>query len=509
MKRNKYAVIILTAAFATGCGVGQGPGIPLWTVSAFAFCLGAGWGVFYRRAWSPALCILAVIMLGVFCARAHAVPAFDDLRRFDGALAPGRIWIEGEIAGDIRRGTAWSRQSFFVQAARIGFDGETLPVSGRVLVQAYGQSELKDGDRVRCRGRWERLSSLDRDGTSSYDEYLARQGVAFVLTVSRRDPIEQRAIPMTPRRFLRSVRYRCLGIFDRYLPGFDSGVMRALLFGDRGRLSSDLRDLFQRVGISHVLAISGLHIGIATGIFFILAGFFPGGMRARSIVTMAALLGYAALIGERPSVLRACVMAAMFFVSFLVERPRLGLHVLAVAGWVTLSVNPGYIADLGFQLSFAAVGGIMVLFAVIEAGLRRIFPVERESFGDRMIQSVAVDLSAWLGVAGLVAYWFHHITWWALAANMIVVPLTGFLIASGFLLLAVGILCPAAAALVAVNIQAALRLLIASAVVFRYAPGACWVIPPPTVPLVVIYYLVLIAGAVILRRCWIDKHRGL
>lgn len=196
-----------------------------------------------------------------------------------------------------------------------------------------------------------------------------KQGVFWQLSVQGADKIEIGNEPppvwMKPMRLLDDVRDRIGKLTDRLYPSGDAGYMKGLVVGIRSDLDPVQFDQFARLGLTHILAISGLHVAVIIFLLLQLGGLLRL-TRERSLdLTVAMMPVYMLLTGASPSVVRACLMA-MIALS-LARRNALkdGLHLLFAAAVVMLIWNPLLIEDVSFQLSFIVTAGLILLVPAI------------------------------------------------------------------------------------------------------------------------------------------------
>ncbi|MDL1959775.1 MAG: DNA internalization-related competence protein ComEC/Rec2 [Deltaproteobacteria bacterium] len=234
-----------------------------------------------------------------------------------------------------------------------------------------------------------------------------------------------------------------LGI-DRCLDGPARGIAMALLLGERAWLSKDLKEAFARAGIGHLLAVSGIHMALAA----LLIGGLARALLLRSewitlrfpvkkLAISLALIGavtYAGLAGFSPSAVRAMVMILAFGVAFLIDRPQTSLNSLALAAWALLIFNPMYLFGISFQLSFTA-----VFFLIMFSSYLRSVPKEKKRNGQKHFWIyirgfILVTLIATLATAPFVAWHFQRVCLVGLLTNLLVVPVTSFVILPGLLL---------------------------------------------------------------------------
>lgn len=199
----------------------------------------------------------------------------------------------------------------------------------------------------------------------------------------------------------------------------------AMLLGDKSGLNQEMKKDFAKAGLSHILAISGLHIGIVFFFFHSLLGFlrrFPGGKWVQTLLTLFILIVYAILTGCSPSVCRAVLMIGTVQLGQLIHQQSSGLNLLAGVGLLLILVDPKEMFALGFQLSFCAVAGIMILVPYFKKKL-----IDRWSWakGD-LLNALCVSLAAQLATAPLIAYHFGTFPTYFLLSNLLLLPLVGF-----------------------------------------------------------------------------------
>ncbi len=216
-------------------------------------------------------------------------------------------------------------------------------------------------------------------------------------------------------------------------------LLAGLLLGDKTGLDRETREQFQRVGVAHLLAVSGLHVGYIVVILMAMATLLrlPGWGRLAAILPF--LAGYVLLTGAPPSVVRAAIMAGLYLWGRALQRRPNTWNILAAAAIISVLIDPRSQFTPGFQLSFTAVAGILYLLPRLQA------PLKETTIGAwlyngsvrRFITDLAlVSISAQLGTMPLQALYFHVLPIYGLAANLLVVPVAGIAVAAGSLALA-------------------------------------------------------------------------
>jgi ComEC/Rec2-related protein len=211
-----------------------------------------------------------------------------------------------------------------------------------------------------------------------------------------------------------------------------ASLLEALLLGRREALDRSLYERFRSSGSLHLLALSGLHLGI---LYLLLCGLlrFFRDPRLRRLVAGGFLLGYLFLVGWRPSLERAAVMLLIAAVGYALDRDLRPLNLLGLAAAVLLLIHPHYAFDLSFQLSFASLAAILLL----SPRLYRTWQTFLPAFLGRPL---AVSLSAQIGTAPLVLFHYGAIYPVGVAAALVLIPLAGLYLAAGIVFLGVSFL---------------------------------------------------------------------
>lgn len=249
------------------------------------------------------------------------------------------------------------------------------------------------------------------------------------------------------------------------LKGDDFAVVTAMTLGERQYVSESLRESYNVSGASHVFALSGMHLGI---IFMLLTMLRPRWLlyrlkRSRRTVMMfmvllqvVALWTYVMLVGAHPSIMRAAVMLTLYAICRQLSRRPDNVSVLVFTLTLLLVVWPDWLFDVGFQMSFMAVGSIVLLYKPLNGKLIAAMPDKWYCVPLRMLsQTMLISTCAQLGVAPLVALYFHRFSTYFLLTNL-PVPLLATLViylSVLLLLLATVPLMSAITAVVAVSLQ--------------------------------------------------------
>jgi competence protein ComEC len=238
---------------------------------------------------------------------------------------------------------------------------------------------------------------------------------------------------------------------ERALPGEVGAIAKALMTGERGGISEETNEAYRDAGIFHILSISGLHMAIMGGSVFVAIRFVLAGIPAIALrwpikkwaaaAAPIAAFGYLLISGGAHATIRSFIMIVIMFLAILVDRPALAMRNVALAALFILAVIPESLFNAGFQLSFAAV---TALVAGYEAYRIRTDQRRRQGLGivsqaigrmkwlrglwQFLAGTIATTLLAGLATAPIAAYHFHQTQTFAVATNLIAVPLSNLVV---------------------------------------------------------------------------------
>jgi len=399
--------------------------------------------------------------------------------------------------------------------ALISGDARIL-TSGRVeLIIDDGLPELRVGQRLLARGRMERPTPQQSPGGFDYQRTLRARGVDVVVHSGAADYIEFLSFrPRLSERLSRSrerLREACRSVFRQHLSPRTAPVAASLLLGDRNDLPDDVRRAFINSGTMHLLAISGLHVGILAGLLLLMCriGNLSPGMTA--LVIVAAILTFAWVTDLRPPVIRAAVLATIAAASIPWSRPYSSLNTIGLTAVVLLLWKPAELFSVGAQLSFLAVLGIVKASELLNWWSRQRDPTQehlRPEAGPlwNVIRRAAGAIGrmyvlmagVWLFTLPLTIAAFHVVSPIGLVVNIMLIPYTTLTLAFGFATLAIGLIAPSVAFVPGTAFDLLLRVLLwvvekgaATPLGHSFAPA------PPMWWLVVFYTLLAVASGII------------
>ena len=399
----------------------------------------------FRRFPHRRFAIAAVLVTALGFAAAQARSALVEAPRLTGNWGPAAL--SGQILSVEQRARGW--RFLLRPEAMAGLSARDLPAVVRVTAHRV-EGDLRPGSWVALRARLRAPSAPTMPGAFDFARkaYFERiGGIGFAL-----GPVSLRPVPQDPGAeesrgladhwslFWAGARQGIAERVSALLPGQSGAVAVALITGQRGAITEETREAMRAAGLAHLLAISGLHMGLVSGILFYvlraalalspgLALFHP----IKKWAAVAAGLGafvYLCLVGATIPAQRAFIMVGIVLLAVLLDRRAISLRLVAWAALLVLLFSPESLVSASFQLSFAAV---VALVAAYEAWDRR----GRAAAGERgwthrlavYVFGIALtSLIAILATSAFAAFHFQRLAVFGLLANLIAVPLTAFVI---------------------------------------------------------------------------------
>ena len=433
------ALIYLSCVWVAGIFLGSKLNLPLWLGLAGLVPLLLLF--FIRQHRKPVI----LAGLGIFILVVVSAYSYSSLYGIDDSKVHfyndlGVVEIEGTVAGDPDVRDTNTRLN--LSAVAIKADPEWRDVGGTVLVFVPRYPAYKYGDVIKLTGELETPPQLD---DFDYRGYLAHQGIHATMFYPEIEVLDTgRGFP--PLAWVYSLRGRLAQTLAQVLPEPQASLAQGMVLGIRGNIPRDLQDDFSRSGTAHLLAISGLHLGIMAGIL-LGVGLWLFGRRHYLYVWLAlgAVWLYTVITGMNPPVVRGAIMASLFLLAEALGRQRSAMVALTFAAAVMVGVHPYILGDASFQLSFLAMAGLVFIFPILrDLGRRAVVKMLGEEGSFISLSNVVVDtLSATLGaiiaVWPVVAYYFGIISLVGPLATFLALPALPGVIVAGALAAAVGL----------------------------------------------------------------------
>ena len=337
-----------------------------------------------------------------------------------------------------------NRQKCILRVETLSAKNISHPVIGKIRLTISGRHhDLFWGDRVVFSSKIKSIRNFNNPGGFDYKRYMAFKGVWGTAYVSEKNLI---TLGSNPRKgvtdIIDAARNRISDLMDSSLTGKEQGVLKTLIVGDRNAIPTDLREAFNRVGIGHLLAISGLHIGIVATAAFILFRWLLSRVdfclwhawvqKGAVVASVIPVMLYGIISGMSPSTQRAVIMVVLFLAAFLFEREQDLINTLGLAAMLILVFHPPSLFSISFQLSFVAVLSILYGLTRIKIPWDTHLSGKKKQWQGQVLKKLfyffLASIFAILGTLPLVMFYFNQISLVGVLTNFILVPLIGFLV---------------------------------------------------------------------------------
>ncbi|MBI4395725.1 MAG: ComEC/Rec2 family competence protein, partial [Elusimicrobia bacterium] len=322
------------------------------------------------------------------------------------------------------------------------------PARGRVMARVEDRSFSPGwGDEIELEGRISRPKGPGTPGGFDDRAFLAGKGIHTRMSVRGRNwRILRQASPLSFQYCARSLRRRFLLIFESRLRPRAAALLSGIVLGKKPVEYPDMDEDFRRSGAYHLLVASGTNVGFVIALWMWIGRwilFWPRRWVWGLAIPWAFL--YSGMAGADPPVMRAALMASLGILGFLMAREDRAEHAVFFSAGIMLLFRPGMIFEAGFQMSYAAVLGIVMILPTLDAIKERIDRRSRGVFAwaaYKILSLVLVSFAAQLALAPFLIAYFHRFSWIGLFTNIVAVPLAGACLVSGAVLVFLEVMWP-------------------------------------------------------------------
>jgi len=316
-------------------------------------------------------------------------------------------------------------------------------VSGKVRVSVREElSSVGYGDIIRVTGKLFKPGGYNNPGGFDYPAFLARSGIFYTINVKNAETIEVLRRGTGIFRTIQDWRERIRQAFLASTSSDGSAILQAMVLGEEGRITDELRDRFMAAGVTHIISISGSHLGMVAVLCFGLIRWllfmiperfyhrltlYADPKHIAAWLTLPLVVFYTLLAGGQVATVRSLVMIAAGLFAIVFDRENALMHALALATLFILIASPQAIFDISFQLSFLSVlviGYVVSLWNELQFKAKTRFQKMRNS----TLLLIIISLSTSLATGPLVAYYFNQISFAGIISNLIIVPFAGIVV---------------------------------------------------------------------------------
>ncbi|MFW6148282.1 MAG: DNA internalization-related competence protein ComEC/Rec2 [Atribacterota bacterium] len=428
--------------------------------------------------------LLFFLLIGMLNTSYHLYPQGDNhIYNFfekEGVIL-GTVY-QAEIAGEN------NYQEIQLNSHSFQYYDEHFKTNGLVLLRLYSDNPiLQYGDVIKARVTLKKPGLPGNFGEFNYREYLARKKIFLTANIiNNQVSIVGHDEKVTIFSFIQSIKSKITQKIEQIYQFPARELIKAIVIGNRRGIPQEWIRFFQDAGIMHILAISGLHVGILAMVLFFTFNLIPHNLMKNNIkylTIVLILIGYAAMTGFRPSVSRATLMFAIVLGGRYFNRPYHLYNSLSLAALFILLWQPLYLFEAGFLLSFVVTFFIIYLTPILE---------DKFSFLPSIISKpLSISCSAWLGIIPLSAYFFYKISIIAILANMLIIPLIGIILVLALVTILLSFLYLPLASLSAMLNQAIISVLAFLSQLLSSFPFAYQYVAQPELYTIILYYLII------------------
>lgn len=497
-------LVVVTAFFILGVSFSYYCPIKLIYLSAFSLLLFLIILVNLRkRFWAEFLFLLTVFSVAALnYQNAVAVPK-NNISGFISDKAQN-VWLKGRVYSGIEVINIPGRlrkTTFIFKLLAFEENGAWCPVSGKLKASLLiDRADFEFGDILVLKGKISQAKDEISRGSFNYKKYLQDQGIYGLLKIN---PDSLTVIKRSKNilKYIFRLKERFREIINETLPYPQKAILTALIIGDRVEIPKEINNAFVRTGTIHILAISGLHVGLISYIFYLFLRILRIPRRISYTLLIFMLIGYTLLTGGSSPVVRSTIMAITYIGGLLFLRRHQILNSLALSCLLILIFKPQQLFNAGFQLSFLSILSIIVLVPLIEKWFKYNIILLSKRDGSYLrfkkisryiLGLLIVSFGAWLGIIPVVGYYFKIITPVAIVANLFVIPLSFLVLTVGFLTLLAGLISAVVAQILANTNILSISLLIKGSSLLSRIPLGSANTNIFSFPAIFIYYFVLI-----------------
>lgn len=455
---------------------------------------GAGW-----IAWTAALCLLVALWwikssksyltLGILLVFMWVGIINANIARIDRSNLGDFEGFNIELTGQILEIVKYDDEKavYTLKTEYVEWEGRRYSPEGRIRLSAYFDEERESnkifnlGDLITIKGELKKPQGVRNPKGFDYRAYLERQGVFYIMTVSNHQIELLGNKPFKwPHSWIVGTYNWMQNILEENLKDPALALVKSMIIGDRGSVPYKISDEFSATGLAHILSISGLHVGFIVVMLSFLQKFLKFPPKVAFIVQTALLCFYCLVAGAAASAVRATIMAIIPMGGKLLGRKPDPINSLALAALMILIFHPLDIFDVGFQLSFAAVGGIFLYSNIIN----RTFKFLPHSISS----SISITLAAQLGTWPIIAYYFNIFSPLSLIANLLMVPISGGVVILGFIMIIISAVLPWLGSFIGNIVEFVCIVLIKGNSLIASIPWSSIKVISPSVFFLIVYY---------------------
>jgi competence protein ComEC len=377
-------------------------------------------------------------------------------------------------------------------------------------------------DRVSLTGRLHPPRGFRNPGGFDYPAHLSRQGVYAVLSIKNGSDVRILEQGAGILRTVQALRERIRQAYLAAVKGEGAAILLAMTIGEEGGLTDDLRERFMAAGVTHIISISGSHLGMVAVLCFWMTRhalfllpertyhwitIHADPRKIAALATVVPVTFYAFLAGGQTATIRSLIMILAALAAVVLDRERDLLPALSLAALVTLLIDPQALFDISFQLSYLSVLSVVFVASTWNALAAPAATLARRTANQALLLFV-ISCAATLVTGPLVAFYFNQLSFVGVVANMVVVPFAGAVVVPLGFLCGLLSLLTGSLPLAAVN-QFIAGLFVSLVSFFARIPSSSIHLPSPGALFAAGYFILITSSALLLRARLLAAYRPL
>ena len=377
------------------------------------------------------------------------------------------------------------------------------------------KEKLNYGDEIIVKGNFEEASTARNEGGFDYKQYLKSKNIYGIVTVDKKDieTINKNNVGVIDL-LANKVRNSMKRKIEQNLHNETNELLSGMLIGEKSNLQKEIQEDFRDSSLSHVLAISGMHVSyVMLGITFLISK-IKFSKKMSKIVTILILLFFIILTGKTASVTRACFMSSYIILASLLHKKAHVLGSISISLLIILIINPYFILDIGLQLSYGGTIGIVLIYPILKKYKKK----KEDKTGrikkvlykikDKIIDTILITISANLVIFPIVLFHYNIMSFTFIISNLLISPIIGIIIILGFLSVFSSYIVSPISKVMFFFLQIFLSVLAQIAHFCAELPLSKVYFPTPKIYVIIIYYLFLMYIILVKNKIITGKKIG-
>jgi competence protein ComEC len=380
-----------------------------------------------------------------------------------------------------------------VKTESISLDHKTISTLGQIILKIKESSFRFDyADKIKFKGYLNEPTSQRNPGAFDYKKYLNRKKIYGMVSLSKADNIE--IVKKEPGNLFSSkivipLKKWILEVFDKTLSGKHKALLSGFLLGETRDIPKDIYNMFRNTGTVHLLAVSGSNVGLVILIIFYFLSLVRLPKLPLTLITLISIFIFSNLVNNEPPVVRAGIMASVALLGLLLYKDLEMTNLVSFAALVILFFYPPILFDVGFQLSFACVFGLVLIVPKLSQTVSKYVDRSHKNLWRWIIYPSIASLAVEITVIPFLAYYFNLVPLVTIVANLLIVPLAGLSVMLSCVTLFSAVFSPFLASIFSASNWLCLDLTLRLTNFFSILPIAKLNMPSPSIFNILIYYL--------------------